>query len=278
MDRDPPSRLPRSPPAPPTHTYSHTYPPSRRKKSRAITSKAGQGQSQSHQVPGNVTVKSGPEPKPFTSASGPAAVPTQQPNNKSSFPTATAAAVNANPPPLFLSSPPPPTAAPPPPRPLPLPTPLALLLPRPSPQLLKQQQGRMGTEHRDHRDGKPGLLTWWQKHTAQKPRSPGSAAALERAQKALDYVPPPPGIVFGRPLKESLKFANVQVSTADTSGQLYVWGYIPVVVAKWCVLVLVLSFLPSFFFILPCLSISSSFSFSLEKSECADDELSRLLL
>jgi hypothetical protein len=53
-------------------------------------------------------------------------------------------------------------------------------------------------------------------------------------------VPPPPGIVFGRPLKESLKFANVQVSTADTSGQLYVWGHIPVVVAKWYVLILVL--------------------------------------
>ena len=130
----------------------------------------------------------------------------------------------------------------------------------------------MGTEHRDHRDGKPGLLTWWQKHTAQKPRSPASAAVLAQARKGPDYVPPPPGIVFGRPLKESLKFANVQVSTADASGQLYVWGYIPVVVAKWCVLILVLP--PSFFVTLPCLSVSSLF-FSLEERECADDELSR---
>jgi hypothetical protein len=48
-------------------------------------------------------------------------------------------------------------------------------------------------------------------------------------------VPPPAGSVFGSPLKESLKYANVQISTADTSGKLYVWGYIPVVVAKWCV-------------------------------------------
>lgn len=110
----------------------------------------------------------------------------------------------------------------------------------------------MGTEHRDHhhhhhRDGgggggggKPGLLTWWQKHTAQKQPRQTSAAALAQAHKGFDYVPPPPGIVFGRPLKESLKFANVQVSTADTSGQLYVWGHIPVVVAKWYVLILVL--------------------------------------
>jgi hypothetical protein len=47
--------------------------------------------------------------------------------------------------------------------------------------------------------------------------------------------PPPTGSVFGRPLKESLKCANVQISTADANGKLYVWGYIPVVVAKWCV-------------------------------------------
>lgn len=41
--------------------------------------------------------------------------------------------------------------------------------------------------------------------------------------------------VFGKPLKESLKFASVQISTANPNGELYVWGYIPVVVAKSCV-------------------------------------------
>lgn len=40
--------------------------------------------------------------------------------------------------------------------------------------------------------------------------------------------------VFGKPLKESLKCANVQISTANANGELYVWGSIPVVVAKWC--------------------------------------------
>ena len=76
-------------------------------------------------------------------------------------------------------------------------------------------------------------------------------------------MPPPPGVVFGRPLKESLKFASVQISTADASGQLYVWGFIPVVVAKWCVLILVLPPLfPS-----PCPSVST-FLFSQEKETC----------
>ena len=41
--------------------------------------------------------------------------------------------------------------------------------------------------------------------------------------------------MFGKPLKESLKYASVQISTANANGELYVWGYIPVVVAKWCV-------------------------------------------
>ncbi|TEB04114.1 Rho GTPase activation protein [Coprinellus micaceus] len=39
-------------------------------------------------------------------------------------------------------------------------------------------------------------------------------------------------VVFGKPLKESLKYASVQISTANADGVLYVWGYIPVVVAK----------------------------------------------
>ena len=41
-------------------------------------------------------------------------------------------------------------------------------------------------------------------------------------------------MVFGVPLKESLRYASVQISTANADGEMYVWGYIPVVVAKWC--------------------------------------------
>ena len=38
--------------------------------------------------------------------------------------------------------------------------------------------------------------------------------------------------MFGAPLHESLRYASVQISTANASGELYVWGDIPVVVAK----------------------------------------------
>lgn len=56
-------------------------------------------------------------------------------------------------------------------------------------------------------------------------------AALITAHRAGE----PEHAVFGKPLKESLKYASVQISTANANGELYVWGYIPVVVAKWCV-------------------------------------------
>lgn len=44
-----------------------------------------------------------------------------------------------------------------------------------------------------------------------------------------------PHTIFGKPLGVSLKTASVQISTANADGELYIWGYIPVVVAKWYV-------------------------------------------
>jgi GTPase-activating protein SAC7 len=107
----------------------------------------------------------------------------------------------------------------------------------------RQQRRTDNNENRDHdhqqqpkanKDGKPGLRTWWQHiTTTQKSRTPASAAVQPQGQARA-----PPGMVFGRPLEESVKYASVQISTADSSGELYVWGYIPIVVAKWCVCVI----------------------------------------
>jgi hypothetical protein len=185
-----------------------------------------------------------PKPEPSIPVPAPAAPSTSQPLPNNKFP-ATAPELH-------------------PPLPLPLPTPSSILLPPPHRQHQHQHQHQqpkpnpMGTEHRDQRDGKPGLRTWWQHiTTTQKPRPPGSSENAHRsAPKAQEYVPPPPGAVFGRPLKESLRYASVQISTADVSGRLYVWGYIPVVVAKWCVHVLFISLTPPF-------SFCPSFLFSL---------------
>ncbi|OCH93040.1 Rho GTPase activation protein [Obba rivulosa] len=67
---------------------------------------------------------------------------------------------------------------------------------------------------------KASLKTWWNHFTsAQKMKK---EAEEKKGQN----------VVFGKPLKESLKYASVQISTANANGELYVWGYIPVVVAK----------------------------------------------
>ena len=89
------------------------------------------------------------------------------------------------------------------------------------------------------------LRAWWNNFTSQKARKDPDLRGGE------PFVSRPPGLphpltacdptdeeahtVFGKPLKESLEYASVQISTANSSGELYVWGSIPVVVAKWCV-------------------------------------------
>lgn len=40
-----------------------------------------------------------------------------------------------------------------------------------------------------------------------------------------------PGI-FGVPLRQSITYANVAISLIDENGQSYIYGYVPIVVAK----------------------------------------------
>ncbi|KAG9001421.1 hypothetical protein FRB94_004786 [Tulasnella sp. JGI-2019a] len=73
------------------------------------------------------------------------------------------------------------------------------------------------------------LKAWWKQFTF-----------VQRLKKDTAAAPPNPytarissgSTVFGKPLRESLKYASVHISTATATGDLYVWGYIPVVVAK----------------------------------------------
>lgn len=38
--------------------------------------------------------------------------------------------------------------------------------------------------------------------------------------------------IFGVPLQESIKYANVAISLIDENGQPFTYGYVPIVVAK----------------------------------------------
>ncbi|KAH0833085.1 Rho GTPase activation protein [Lanmaoa asiatica] len=68
----------------------------------------------------------------------------------------------------------------------------------------------------DNHPSKASLLKWWSQFTQSKKLAP-----------TPDEHP-----VFAKPLKDSLRRASVQISTSNANGDLYVWGYIPVVVAK----------------------------------------------
>ncbi|KIM39928.1 hypothetical protein M413DRAFT_29083 [Hebeloma cylindrosporum] len=72
---------------------------------------------------------------------------------------------------------------------------------------------------------KTNQKAWWHQFSLGKPPPP----TFQGPYKPLDTADHP---VFGKPLKDSLRYASVQISTANANGDLYVWGYIPVVVAK----------------------------------------------
>lgn len=69
----------------------------------------------------------------------------------------------------------------------------------------------------EHASTKAGLKAWWASFTKGR-QSKEKKQTNDR--------------VFGVPLRQSLKYASVAISIAGDDGQQYVWGYVPVVVAK----------------------------------------------
>jgi len=41
-----------------------------------------------------------------------------------------------------------------------------------------------------------------------------------------------PAGIFGVPLRQSIQYANVAISLVDAEGHSYIYGYVPIVVAK----------------------------------------------
>lgn len=48
----------------------------------------------------------------------------------------------------------------------------------------------------------------------------------------FDAIAPQPSGIFGIPLQTSVRYANVAISLQDADGHSYVYGYVPIVVAK----------------------------------------------
>lgn len=48
----------------------------------------------------------------------------------------------------------------------------------------------------------------------------------------LTYAESKPQGIFGVPLRQSITYANVAISLVDDNGKSYIYGYVPIVVAK----------------------------------------------
>lgn len=53
-----------------------------------------------------------------------------------------------------------------------------------------------------------------------------------KANTVLTSIETKPQGIFGVPLRQSIVYANVAISLVDDNGKSYIYGYVPIVVAK----------------------------------------------
>lgn len=74
---------------------------------------------------------------------------------------------------------------------------------------------------------KAGLMTWFKgirDRSSSEPQRMGMSLHHERLRVSLLIWVVDSRCVFGVPLRESIEYASVQISTAGPDGALYVWG------------------------------------------------------
>lgn len=85
---------------------------------------------------------------------------------------------------------------------------------------------------------KASLKTWWSNFTKSgKLGSGGSgfgsgSSPTQGPLSSSSSQKKPINAVFGEPLRKSLKYASVAISMAGEDGKQYIWGYVPIIVAK----------------------------------------------
>lgn len=92
----------------------------------------------------------------------------------------------------------------------------------------------------DPATSKRDLATWWKhfKKSGPFPKTPVDAGTFRPSTcsrqadtNILIESHPPPGI-FGVALHESIRYANVPISLLNDKGESYIYGYVPIIVAK----------------------------------------------
>lgn len=74
----------------------------------------------------------------------------------------------------------------------------------------------------------PQATLYWQSRRIEKYKVRSQKAVANIRAKIESQ---PKGI-FGVPLRQSITYANVAISLVDEDGQSYIYGYVPIVVAK----------------------------------------------
>ena len=68
---------------------------------------------------------------------------------------------------------------------------------------------------------KRDLASWWKNFKKN----------TKKEEEKVDHIEPPSGI-FGVALQDSIRYANVAISLTNEHGESYIYGYVPIVVAK----------------------------------------------
>ncbi|KAL8867458.1 MAG: hypothetical protein Q9174_005654 [Haloplaca sp. 1 TL-2023] len=68
---------------------------------------------------------------------------------------------------------------------------------------------------------KRDLTSWWKNFKKNTKKEEEKAEVVEA-----------PSLIFGVPLQDSIKYANVAISLTNEQGESYIYGYVPIVVAK----------------------------------------------
>ncbi|KAI9881993.1 MAG: hypothetical protein M1823_006288 [Watsoniomyces obsoletus] len=87
--------------------------------------------------------------------------------------------------------------------------------------------GRTAHSNATRRD----LASWWKRFNVRMRKEEEKAAADAKRTDTPGTDDDTPRI-FGVPLQESIKYANVAISLTDAEGKSFIYGYVPIVVAK----------------------------------------------
>lgn len=80
---------------------------------------------------------------------------------------------------------------------------------------------------------KKELTSWWKRfRKAEKTDEKGRYDQYETSAVNDRYVVPEGPGIFGVPLEESIRYAHVAISLTNDEGDSFIYGYVPIVVAK----------------------------------------------